>query len=199
MEKARAEAAAPGGGHDEGTIETFSHALPADIHHAATALMRQICDRRLLLGLAESCTGGLFAAVVTDVEGCAHGFDRGFVVYTDAAKARALGVSQQILDREGAVSAPAACAMAEGALAASDADLVLSITGYAGPGAPGEEPGLVFFGIARRGQDARAVERHFGAVSRAEVRQACLRTGLALLDEALASSPGRPARGRGGN
>ena len=147
--------------------------------------MTAICDREQMLAVAESCTGGLLAAVLTDVEGCSHGFDRGFVVYTDDAKRDLLGVPEHILKSDGAVSAPAARAMAEGTLAASKAHAVLSITGYAGPGAPGEEPGLVFFGVSRRGGRTHVVERHFGDLSRAEVRRLCLRTGMELLQAAV--------------
>jgi nicotinamide-nucleotide amidase len=164
-------------------IETFAQGLPEDIHDLATGLMHAICERRGRLATAESCTGGLIAAVLTDVEGCAHGFDRGFVCYTDDAKRDQLGVPAAILKEATAVSAPAANAMAEGALAASAADIALAVTGFAGPGAPGEENGLVYFAIARRDHPAEVIERHFGAGSRAEIRLACLRTGLRLLSE----------------
>lgn len=166
-------------------IETFAAPLPADIHAAAESVMRRACDQRLSIALAESCTGGLFSAVLTDIEGCAHGFERGFVTYTDPGKHEALGVPMSILETAGAVSAPAARAMADGAIARSEADLALSITGFAGPGGPGDEAGLVYFGLARRGGSTRILERHFGDKSRAEVRLACLREGLALLEEAI--------------
>ncbi|MBP6879312.1 MAG: CinA family protein [Phenylobacterium sp.] len=164
-------------------IETFKSALPDDIHHLAERLMFEISGRRMMVSLAESCTGGLLAAVLTDVEGSSHSFDRGYVAYTDTAKHRLLGVSEHILDVHGAVSAQAAKAMVEGVLAASDADLALSVTGFAGPGGPGEEPGLVYFGLQRRGRPARVERRRFGDVSRSCVRLACLRTGLSLLGE----------------
>src|SRR4051794_32675606 len=108
-------------------IETFSDALPVDIQDLATAVMGEICERGMLISLAESCTGGLVAAVLTDIEGCSHGFDRGFVTYTDEAKRDILGVPADLLQREGAVSAPVALAMASGALNASKADLSLSV------------------------------------------------------------------------
>jgi nicotinamide-nucleotide amidase len=166
-------------------IETFADALPADIHHLATVLMAEACARQAQLAVAESCTGGLLAAVMTDVEGCAHAFDRGFVAYTDAAKQSLLGVPADLLARHTAVSAQAAAAMAQGALANSQADIALSVTGFAGAGAPGEEPGLVFFGVARRHLGHRVVERHFGDGSRSAVRLACLRTALELMRQAL--------------
>jgi nicotinamide-nucleotide amidase len=166
-------------------IETFANALPADIHHLATVLMAEACARQIRLAVAESCTGGLLAAVMTDVEGRAHAFDRGFVVYTDAAKQSLLGVPVDVLARYTAVSAQAAAAMAKGALVNSQADLALSVTGFAGAGAPGEEAGLVFFGLARRHLGHRVVEHHFGDGSRAAVRLACLRTGLQLMRDAM--------------
>jgi len=88
-----------------GMIETFAAPLPSDIHHLAGVLMRELSERGLLLSLAESCTGGLLAAVLTDVEGSAHAFDRGFVVYTDAAKHRLFDAPTLVLEEDGAVSA----------------------------------------------------------------------------------------------
>lgn len=165
-------------------IETFQNGLPVDVHRLAEQVMAGICERGWTVALAESCTGGLLAAVLTDIEGCAHGFDRGFVTYTDAAKTRQLDVPRRLLEVHGAVSEPVAEAMVQGALAQSDADLALSVTGFAGPGAPGEEAGLVFFGLQRRGAEPRVEMRRFGDASRASVRLACLRTGLGLLGTA---------------
>ncbi len=166
-------------------IETFKEALPGDIQHHAEVVMREVCERQMMVSLAESCTGGLLAAVLTDIEGCSHGFDRGFVAYTDPAKHRLLNVPLWILEVHGAVSAPTAKAMVEGTLAASDGDLALSITGFAGPGGPDDEAGLVYFGVQRRERPARIEERRFGEVSRAAVRLACLRTSLDLLHRAI--------------
>lgn len=73
-------------------IETFAHALPADLHEKIIQVMQDTCTRQKTLALAESCTGGLVAAVLTDVEGCAHGFDRGFTTYSDDAKRELLGI-----------------------------------------------------------------------------------------------------------
>jgi nicotinamide-nucleotide amidase len=175
------------GGHpqEEGLIETFSEPLPADIHCLAESLMRAACGLSLTLSVAESCTGGLLAAVLTDVEGCAHAFDRGFVAYTDGAKRELLGVPAEVLSGPGAVSAPAAKAMALGALDASKAQLAISITGFAGRGAIGEEPGLSFIGLARRYHDVQVIERHFGDIGRAAVRLECLRVALRSLGAEL--------------
>ncbi|MCB1404215.1 MAG: CinA family protein, partial [Rhodobacteraceae bacterium] len=101
------------------------------------------------IATAESCTGGLVSAALTDIPGSSDVFDRGFVTYSYPAKTAMLGVPQAMLAAEGAVSAPVARAMAEGALAASDAQLVVAVTGVAGPGASEAKPeGLVWFATA---------------------------------------------------
>lgn len=166
-------------------IETFSKGLPADVHALAERLMAEVCARDLKLAVAESCTGGLAAAVLTDVEGHAHGFERGFVTYTDEAKHGLLDVPRTVLRTVGAVSPDAAKAMAAGALARSDADVALSITGYAGPGAPGDEPGLVYFGAAVRGRDPDYAVRRFVETDRTSVRIDSLRVGFQILLEAI--------------
>jgi nicotinamide-nucleotide amidase len=166
--------------------ETLSPILPSDIESLALAVVREACERRLKLVTAESCTGGLLASLLTDVDGYAHAFERGFVAYTDEAKRRVLGVPGELLERFGAVSGPAARAMAEGALAASAGDVAVAVTGFAGTGAPGDEPGLVYFGLARRYRETVTVERRFGSADRGVVRIACLRTGLKLLRDAIA-------------
>ena len=113
-------------------IETFADALPGDIHRLAGVLMGEACARRLKLAVAESCTGGLAAAVMTDVEGCSHAFERGFVTYTDEAKAELLGIDPELIKRHTAVSRQVAAAMAKGAIERSLADYALSVTGFAG-------------------------------------------------------------------
>lgn len=163
--------------------ETLNPTLPTDIERLVPKVLQAACDRELKLVTAESCTGGLLASLLTDVEGCAHAFERGFVTYTDAAKREQLGVSGDLLEREGAVSAPVAKAMAAGALAASRGDVALAVTGFAGRGAPDEEPGLVFFGVASRDGQAWVEEAHFGDVGRGEVRLACLRQALEILEK----------------
>ena len=166
-------------------VETFDEGLPAPVRAAVARFMQTMCDARRSITLAESCTGGLIAAAFTDVEGCSHAFDRGFVVYSEEAKTECLGVEPEILREHGAVSEACARAMARGGLAFSRADPALAVTGFAGPGAPGEEPGLVHFAAARRGGAALALERHYGARPRAEVRIACLADGVALLGRLL--------------
>jgi nicotinamide-nucleotide amidase len=165
--------------------ETLSPALPDEIDHAARAVLEEACDRELTLATAESCTGGLLASLLTDVEGCAHAFERGFVVYTDEAKTEMLGIPAQVIEEHGAVSETVARAMAEGALHRSRAHVALSITGFAGRGAPGEEPGLVHFACARSGRDTAHRVAHFGDVGRGPVRIESLRVGLQMIAEAL--------------
>jgi len=171
--------------------ETLSPALPDDVERLIHEVLRAACDRELKLVTAESCTGGLLASLLTDVDGCGHAFDRGFVPYTDEAKTETLDVSADLLRRFTAVSAPVAEAMARGALAKSDGDIAVSITGFAGRGAPGEEPGLVHFAVLRRGGEPRLHEAHFGDIGRGPVRLACLRQALTMLREAIVAAPGR--------
>ena len=160
-------------------------AVPNDIEAAARRVLDLAGEHDKTIATAESCTGGLLASLLTDVEGASHAFDRGFVVYTDDAKCDLLRVHRSTLDRCGAVSAETARAMAEGALDRSRAAVAVSITGFAGPGAPGDEPGLVHFGCATRGGETALREEHFGDVGRGPVRLECLRVALAMLERAL--------------
>lgn len=166
--------------------ETLSPVLPAEVEEGARKLLERACERDLTIATAESCTGGLLASLLTDVEGASHAFERGFVVYTNEAKSELLGIPLDLIERENAVSEPVARAMAEGALRASKADIALSVTGFAGAGAPGDEPGLVHFGCARSGKPTMHRVLHFGDVGRGPVRIECLRTALQMLEEALA-------------
>jgi nicotinamide-nucleotide amidase len=109
-------------------------------------------DERLMLVTAESCTGGLVAAAITDISGSSHWFERGFVTYSNQAKTEMIGVPAELIDKHGAVSEPVARAMAEGALLNSRAQISLSITGVAGPGGgTADKPvGMVCFGWSDR-------------------------------------------------
>jgi nicotinamide-nucleotide amidase len=166
--------------------ETLTRVLPGDVEDSAERLLAEAARRGLSLATAESCTGGLLASLLTDVEGASHAFERGFVVYSEGAKCELLGVAAERIRRCGAVSAEVAIAMAEGALSRSRADIALAITGFAGPGGPGDEPGLVHLACARRGGATRHREAHFGDIGRGPVRIACLRLALEMLEEALA-------------
>lgn len=166
--------------------ETLEPALPDHLDEQAERLMHAICDRDIRIATAESCTGGMLAALLTDIEGCGHGFDRGFVTYSKEAKHELLGIDRDLLDRNDAVSEPVARAMAEGALNRSSADLAIAVTGFAGPAGGDCEEGLVHFALARRsGPTVHRVE-HLGAIGRGPVRIKSLKTMLEMLDQVLA-------------
>ena len=165
--------------------ETLEPALPDELDDTAEQLMRRLCDAGLTVATAESCTGGMLAALLTDIEGAGHGFDRGFVAYTKEAKTGLLGIDRQLLDENEAVSEPVARAMAEGALARSKADIAVAVTGFAGPASEGCEEGLVHFALARRGRSTRHREEHFGPAGRGPVRVQSLRVMLEMLGQPL--------------
>jgi nicotinamide-nucleotide amidase len=158
---------------------------------SAHALASQVLDRArargVMVATAESCTGGLVSAALTEIAGSSAVMDRGFVTYTNEAKQDLLGVRPGTLERHGAVSSQTAREMAQGALARSQAALAVSITGVAGPGGgSADKPvGLVWFGLARTGQDTRTLERRFGDVGRSKVRALSVETALTLLRDAL--------------
>ena len=165
--------------------ETLEPALPDDLDEQAERLMRRLCDADLTVATAESCTGGMLAALLTDIEGAGHGFDRGFVTYSKESKTEQLGIEPSLLDQNDAVSEVVARAMAEGALTRSCADIAIGITGFAGPAGPGSEEGLVHMALARRGSLTVNREEHFGAVGRGEVRLKSLKAMLEMLEESL--------------
>ena len=139
-----------------------------------------------MIATAESCTGGMVAAALTDIAGSSDVVDRGFVTYSNAAKQQMLGVLPQTLEAHGAVSEHVAAEMAMGALMNSAASVAVSITGIAGPGGSEFKPeGRVCFGLAVRDQPVQAETVDFGALGRAAVRQAARDHALALLATAL--------------
>ncbi|MDE2165388.1 MAG: CinA family protein [Alphaproteobacteria bacterium] len=158
-----------------------------ELHVLAQTVLDRCRARRWLIGVAESCTGGLVTAALTDIPGSSEVVDRGFVTYSDRAKVELLGVNVQILVQHGAVSAETAAAMVEGVLAKSKVDVAAAVTGIAGPGGGSatKPVGLVWFGVMRRGGEPR-VERHVFAGDRAAVRTAATRRALELLAEAAA-------------
>ncbi len=153
----------------------------------ATALIAAATARGVTIATAESCTGGLVAGLLTSVPGSSAVVDRGFVTYSNEAKAEMLGVDADLIGAKGAVSEEVARAMATGALTHSRASLTVSITGIAGPGGgSAEKPvGLVHFGCARVGGEVVHVERRFGDVGRDDVRLASVEQALSLLETAL--------------
>jgi len=135
----------------------------------------------IVIATAESCTGGMISAAITDVAGSSRVLDRGFVTYSNAAKMDMLGVSADTLDTHGAVSEQVAAEMATGALKHSNATLSVSVTGIAGPGGSDFKPeGRVCFGIATNdGVETQQID--FGALGRAGVREATVAHALELL------------------
>ena len=153
---------------------------------AAEAVLAACRAAGLRVATAESCTGGLVAAALTEIAGSSDVFERGFVTYSNAAKHEMLGVDAALIAAHGAVSEPVARAMAAGALSHAPADLAVAVTGVAGPGggSAAKPVGLVWFGAARRGAEARA-ERHVFPGDRAAVRHAATLRALALLRDML--------------
>lgn len=152
---------------------------------SAARLVKEATAQGITLATAESCTGGMVAAAITDVPGSSASFLAGYVTYSNAAKRSSLGVPAALLDAYGAVSEPVAAAMAEGACAASGALVAVSTTGIAGPGGSEFKPeGRVCFGLATpAGVDTETID--FGALGRDGVRAAARDHALALLLRAV--------------
>lgn len=146
----------------------------------AAELVEKARAANLVLATAESCTGGLIAAAITDVAGSSAVFDRGFVTYSNEAKSDMLGVPAETLQRHGAVSSQTAHAMAFGALSNSKADIAVSVTGIAGPdGGTAEKPvGLVYIGIAEIDGRTHVVDHTFGDIGRDAVRRVTVQAAL---------------------
>ena len=145
-------------------------------------------ERRVTVATAESCTGGLIAAALTDVPGASEVFGFGLVTYADEAKSALLGVPAAVIAVHGAVSAEVAGAMAEGAARLAGAEATVAVTGIAGPGGgSAQKPvGLVWFGLYARGA-VRTERRVFAGLDRDGVRQASVEAALILLTEALSA------------
>lgn len=156
--------------------------LPAPLTELAAQVLRHAGQRGERIATAESCTGGLVAAALTAIPGSSSVVDRGFVTYSNEAKAEMLGVPAALIDAHGAVSREVAEAMAEGALAHSHADMAVAVTGIAGPGGgSADKPvGLVHFALARKGEATRHAGHRFDGDRDAIRLQAAL-TALGLL------------------
>ena len=159
----------------------------AELLARAEALVAAYAAAGRTVATAESCTGGLVAGLITAVPGSSAVLERGFVTYSNEAKAEAIGVPMDLIRRHGAVSEPVARAMAAGALAASRASVAVAITGIAGPGGgSAEKPvGLVHLGLGRRGGETRHLERRYGDLGRAGIRRAAVADALGLLEGAI--------------
>ncbi len=153
-----------------------------DLIIAASAVLDAARAAGLKIATAESCTGGLIAASLTEIPGSSDVFERGFVTYSNEAKTELLSVPAGLIAAPGAVSEPTARAMAKGALAHSRADIAVAVTGIAGPdgGSPEKPVGLVFIGAARKGNPT-VVERHIFPGNRAEVRRATVMRALEVM------------------
>jgi nicotinamide-nucleotide amidase len=159
--------------------------IDRELVEQAEALLDLCRSKKLTIAAAESCTGGLLAATLTEIAGSSDVFERGFVTYSNAAKQAMLGVPADTLERHGAVSRETAQAMAKGALAQAPVELAVSITGIAGPSGavPGKPVGLVYLAAAARNSRLIEHERRYGDIGRAQVRRACVFEALAMLRE----------------
>lgn len=165
--------------------------FPSQLLNEAEALLAGLRSKGLKLATAESCTGGLVAALLTEIAGSSDVVERGFITYSNEAKRELLGVPEAMLARHGAVSEPVARAMAAGALAHSRADVAVAITGVAGPGGgTAEKPvGLVHLAAARKGGQVLHRECRFGNIGRDGIRMASVEIALQLVTEAAAAGP----------
>ncbi len=154
----------------------------------AAALMELAKRKKVSFVTAESCTGGLIAAVLSEAPGAGDWLQGGFVTYTKENKVAALGVDPAMIDREGVVSEAVARAMAEGALARTPADISVSVTGVAGPKTDedGTPVGTIHFAAARRGGETLHVHRNYGDIGRGECRYNAVEEALRLLERATA-------------
>ena len=158
-----------------------------DLKNRAASLLDAYRHKGLKIATVESCTGGLVAALLTEISGSSAVVERGFVTYSNEAKTELVGVPADLIATHGAVSEPVARAMAEGALAHSYADVAVGITGVAGPtGGTATKPvGLVHFGLARRGASTVHLERRYGDLGRESVRRRAVEDALSLLEQAV--------------
>ncbi|MGE0595109.1 MAG: CinA family protein [Hyphomonadaceae bacterium] len=152
------------------------------VAQAAKHFLVEATKRNLLFATAESCTGGLIAAAICEIPGCSAVLERGFVTYSNDAKSEMVGVAADLIAKHGAVSAPVARAMAEGALAHSRADITVAVTGIAGPdgGSEAKPVGLVHIAAARRGGETLHEEHRFGDRGRHAVQQASAEAAFKL-------------------
>lgn len=161
--------------------------MTPDLKSRTAALLKAYEAQRLKIATAESCTGGLVVALLTEIAGSSAVVERGFVTYSNEAKTELIGVPADLIATHGAVSEPVARRMAEGALSHSRADIAVAITGIAGPtGATATKPvGLVHFALARKGAPTVHLERRYGDLGRENVRLSAVEDAIGLLEGAL--------------
>jgi nicotinamide-nucleotide amidase len=158
-----------------------------DLTREAADVLSALRARGLKLATAESCTGGLIAGLLTEVPGSSDVVERGFVTYSNEAKTELIGVPADQIAAHGAVSEPVARAMAEGALAHSQADIAVSVTGVAGPGGgtSAKPVGLVHLAVVRRDAATLHEELRLGDIGRGPIRLASVEAALRLIRVAL--------------
>lgn len=160
---------------------------PKELLDEAEKTLALYREKAWMLATAESCTGGMIAAVLTEIAGSSDVVDRGFITYSNNAKNAMLGVSMADIDRHGAVSECVAQNMAQGAIKASRANVAVSVTGVAGPGGGSsiKPVGMVCFGIAKRGEDPQSHTKVFEGQNRLNIRLQTTAFALNLLQQAL--------------
>ena len=165
--------------------------MEADLVQSATRLVELLRQRKLRLATAESCTGGLIAAALTEVPGASDVFDCGFITYANSAKNALVGVPEAVIAGHGAVSKAVAALMAKGALLRAPADVAVAVTGIAGPGGgSAEKPvGLVHIAAALKGGAARHKECRFGDIGREQVRLKTVAEAFALIEALIRDQP----------
>jgi nicotinamide-nucleotide amidase len=161
--------------------------FPPDLLSRAEHLLTTARAGGVRIATAESCTGGLIAALLTEIAGSSEVFGRGFVTYSNKAKIDMLGVSAATLRQHGAVSEAVARVMAEGAIRNSTAQMSVAVTGIAGPGGGTDQKpvGLVHIAVARAGEPTLHRECRFGDIGRGAIRLASVETALEMLQSLL--------------
>lgn len=158
--------------------------IDADIAERARILIEHCKTAGLMIATAESCTGGLIVAALTDIAGSSAVVDRGYITYSNQAKMEMLGVSEETLALYGAVSRETALEMSEGALKRAGADLVVAVTGIAGPsgGTPEKPIGLVHLAARDKHGRLHHIESRYGDIGRHGIRLATVQTALGMLE-----------------
>jgi nicotinamide-nucleotide amidase len=161
--------------------------FPSPLLRLAEVVLMEAREKKLRIACAESCTGGLIAGLLTEIAGSSDVFDRGFVVYSNRAKQDMLNVPGDLIADAGAVSEAVARAMAEGAVANSNAHMAVSVTGVAGPGGGTKlKPiGLVHIAAARENRSIIHEAHRFGDIGRSEIRMKSVEAALELLRRML--------------